>query len=754
MKSNLKVILYLFLICIIVKEQISAQSTPFQKLYFFSPFQQGGINTNYQILSIEALKDEGFATLGFYIGTDNISYGVLSKYDCLGNILWSKILGRSILGGNTVMGICETANSELVITFPLATTFFAATTLVAKFDNSGKLIWSKRLGNNTEFGRDITCTSDGGFVVTGTTSFHGVDRFTNDIFLLKMDSLGNVLWSKNYGNPGTSNAPSYDESYNIATDSKGNLIVGGRCFFNGSFRAFILKADSMGIPIAFKTYGAIDVRTYGFALNVDQNDNYLVTGATSILKSDFNTPNTALFVIKANSDLKTIFTNVYQPIDDSGFNGESIDIGPDGKYIIGFTTRSFKSHQVPGPQAPDKMGVLSLNQDGTINKAYIYNVKGSQYTKVRTTKNGFYISGFTTLYAGNIVFQGLVIKTDEKYISKCNDIDVTNEVDLYPQELWEIDDFTYSSKEGHQSAMYTGIIDTSVNFSIICETKIELLPKIEGPTMACVGDKITIKDMSTGTDGSKHNWLINGQPAGEGKIDLEITITRPGSYNITKIMSYACIAKQASITIEVPDFTRIIDAEICSGKTYTFFGNKISETGTYSQKISSTPCDSTIRLQLKVIPPDTTIFNAEICEGTSYSFNNKSYSEPGVFYVEKVLNECKSIEQLILTLSNCPDCYKFPNVVTPSDQNANNRFFPVSPDTCTAKISTVDFRIYNRWGQLLFESKDPNQLSWNCQYKDQPVPSDTYSFIIQYDLLFTNGFTRSFFNKGMFTVVR
>ncbi|MFN8330504.1 MAG: hypothetical protein U0T81_04675 [Saprospiraceae bacterium] len=69
-------------------------------------------------------------------------------------------------------------------------------------------------------------------------------------------------------------------------------------------------------------------------------------------------------------------------------------------------------------------------------------MKGSQYTRVRRTKGGYYLSGFTAAYANNVNFQGLIIKTDENYLSGCNDIEVTSELDSY-NELWTVADFSY-----------------------------------------------------------------------------------------------------------------------------------------------------------------------------------------------------------------------------------------------------------------------------------------------------------------------
>lgn len=74
----------------------------------------------------------------------------------------------------------------------------------------------KRIGNNTEFGRDLVQTPDGGFVIVGNTAFYGTDKIAADIYILKLDAMGNILWSKTFGNP----AGTYDEAYAVKLDSK------------------------------------------------------------------------------------------------------------------------------------------------------------------------------------------------------------------------------------------------------------------------------------------------------------------------------------------------------------------------------------------------------------------------------------------------------------------------------------------------------------------------------------------------------
>jgi gliding motility-associated-like protein len=45
-------------------------------------------------------------------------------------------------------------------------------------------------------------------------------------------------------------------------------------------------------------------------------------------------------------------------------------------------------------------------------------------------------------------------------------------------------------------------------------------------------------------------------------------------------------------------------------------------------------------------------------------------------------------------------------------------------------ISKLTFRIYNRWGQKVFESNDVN-IGWDGTYKGNPQPMDVYAYTVE-----------------------
>jgi gliding motility-associated-like protein len=73
--------------------------------------------------------------------------------------------------------------------------------------------------------------------------------------------------------------------------------------------------------------------------------------------------------------------------------------------------------------------------------------------------------------------------------------------------------------------------------------------------------------------------------------------------------------------------------------------------------------------------------------------------------VDSVGNE--SLLSSVVCVDNCP-VYELPNVFTPNGDNANDLFVPLA----YRFIDHIDFKVFNRWGNLVFETSD-KQINWD-----------------------------------------
>ena len=71
-------------------------------------------------------------------------------------------------------------------------------------------------------------------------------------------------------------------------------------------------------------------------------------------------------------------------------------------------------------------------------------------------------------------------------------------------------------------------------------------------------------------------------------------------------------------------------------------------------------------------------------------------------------------------------CLEIPTIITPNNDGAND----------TWKIKNIDIfpdaevLIYNRWGKLVFNSKNLSANPWDGKYKGKELPTDSYHYIL------------------------
>jgi len=139
-------------------------------------------------------SDSGFVVAGYafsFEGGDSCL--VLAKFDVSGNLLWTRTLGRmNVQFEYGLSAIIRSSDEGLVVTGN--TKNFGAGDydgLLAKFDSSGAFLWARALGGtgHDEY-RSLIQASDGEFVVTGRTDSFGAGSF--DIILAKFDASGNT----------------------------------------------------------------------------------------------------------------------------------------------------------------------------------------------------------------------------------------------------------------------------------------------------------------------------------------------------------------------------------------------------------------------------------------------------------------------------------------------------------------------------------------------------------------------------------
>jgi hypothetical protein len=349
--------------------------------------------------SVSATSDGGALVTGYVFGTVDFGGGPLTsagledifvlKLDSSGNHVWSRRYGSvSPDYGSGVSAIAD--GGALVTGFFRGTVDFGGGPLnsaegsedifVLKLGSSGIHVWSRRYGSvGPDHGSGVSATSDGGALVTGyfrnTVDFGGgplTSAGSWDIFVLRLGSSGNHVWSRRYG------SVSNDRGHGASATSDGGALVtgyfrgtvdfgGGPLNSAGLLDIFVLKLDSSGNHVWSRGYGSVHI-DQGRGVSATSDGGALVTGVFQGTVDFGGGPLTSagaddIFVLKLDSSGKHVWSRRYGHQEDFGW---SVSATSDGGALV---TGSFEGTVDfgGGPLARagfDDIFVLKLDSSG------------------------------------------------------------------------------------------------------------------------------------------------------------------------------------------------------------------------------------------------------------------------------------------------------------------------------------------------------------------------------------------------------
>jgi hypothetical protein len=197
------------------------------------------------------------------------------------------------------------------------------------------LLWSGAYGGYySEKGSACISTVNGGFMALGSTFSYGVGDW--DIYALRLDSLGDTLWSKTYGGPAT------DYGHDIlATDDGGFLIVGSsRSYGSGGKDLYLIKTSFMGDTLWTRAYGGV-ADDEGCSVQPVSGGGYIICGTTNSFGAGFSD----FYLVRIDAAGDTLWTRAYGGAGgESGFaaratgDGGFIAIGNTGTFGEGYSS--------------------------------------------------------------------------------------------------------------------------------------------------------------------------------------------------------------------------------------------------------------------------------------------------------------------------------------------------------------------------------------------------------------------------------
>jgi len=289
-------------------------------------------------VSAQQTTDGGYIIVGvtasYGAGKDDVW---LIKTDSTGNKIWDKTFG----GPENDMGISvqQTSDGGYIVTGRTQSYGNGLDDVwLIKTDSEGNKTWDKTFGG-TQFdgGSQVRQTTDGGYIIVGNVNNNGGGD--GDLWVIKTDTNGNLIWDKIFDGEGT--PLSHDSGNSIALTSDGGYIIAGGTFTTQDtygYNVWLIKIDAEGNMLWDEKFGGADGEFVSSVMQTNDGG-YVMVGVDS-----YSNPDEKLWLIKTDGNGEFLWEQKYGGMGTA--RGESVQQTSDGGYVIaGFTYRKFSRYK-------------------------------------------------------------------------------------------------------------------------------------------------------------------------------------------------------------------------------------------------------------------------------------------------------------------------------------------------------------------------------------------------------------------------
>jgi hypothetical protein len=250
-------------------------------------------------------QDGGYALLGFSFSSDGdvtANAGLqdywLAKLDASGTISWQKSFGYQ--GSDSGISVLQTNDQGYLISGVLDITASGGEGNTSrnsnrhaggdywalKLNSSGDIEWSKYFGGNfTDTPENVIQTEDNGFIIVGGSDSDDTDISSNigayDFWVIRISETGNLVWEKSFG------GDQIDEARAIVKSSDGNYMIAGDTRSNdndisnliGAADLWLIKISPNGDLLWEKTIGGTNFDVARAMVKTEDNG-FLLAGSS------------------------------------------------------------------------------------------------------------------------------------------------------------------------------------------------------------------------------------------------------------------------------------------------------------------------------------------------------------------------------------------------------------------------------------------------------------------------------------------
>jgi len=245
-------------------------------------------------------------------------------------------------------------------------------------------------------------TSDGGYILAGSSRFYISGRWDMDARLVKTDANGNMQWQRTIG------GNEFDEAHSAIQTSDGGYIIAGRTYsFYGSGieDLWLVKTDAEGTEQWNRTIGG-NYRDIASSVRQTSDGGYIIQGQTDPYGSGFYDS----WLLKTDAEGTEQWNQTFGG--DSSGRLYSLQQTFDGGYILGGATRPFKT-------GSSDFWLVKTDKNGVElwNRTFGGNFRDIAYSVQQTSDGGFIMAGVTRSPHSNDCW---LVKTDTEGVEMWN----------------------------------------------------------------------------------------------------------------------------------------------------------------------------------------------------------------------------------------------------------------------------------------------------------------------------------------------
>ncbi len=341
--------------------------------------------------------------------------------------IWTKTMGGS---GSTKDDFATDVTLSDVDSFYIITGYTNASgagatdIFITSLKWNGTVLWSYTYGGPaSDIARSITTATDGGYLLTGRTFSYGMG--SSDMYIMKLDFLGNFLWATTIGGTGS------EYGWSIIQDSVDNgIVVAGatNSFGAGGLDAYVVKTSYIGVVQWTATVGT-QYNEELFDIERMPNGQYAAcgyvtdsTGQKDILLIVFDSDGFYAWSMKAGG-----------PNDDVGYD---LTISRDSNIMVTGYTESYG-------EGNSDVFVFKIDSLGTLKWFRTIGAQGSEVgKKITHSIFGYHIAG----NKDGDIFITVINENGQILCSECTSTPATLDIHPYsPSDIMDMGDTTFFS---------------------------------------------------------------------------------------------------------------------------------------------------------------------------------------------------------------------------------------------------------------------------------------------------------------------